>query len=101
MKINHFEGPLASEFSEFSSTLEASASANKSTLAELRALDRMTKESQLPLGTIDEALAVGDVLGVGVASLRQERASGRGSFAHVARPHALCRRDPRTVAGAT
>ena len=57
MKTNHFSGPLATEFADFVSTLEAGASANKITLTQLRALDRLTKESQLPSGTIDEALA--------------------------------------------
>lgn len=57
MTKNHFTGPLASEFADFVATLEASASANKTTLTRLRALDRLTKESPLPSGTIDEALA--------------------------------------------
>ena len=57
MTANHFSGPLAGDFADFLTTLEASATANKSTLTQLRALDRLTRRSPLPLGTIDEALA--------------------------------------------
>jgi integrase len=57
MTTNHFSGPLASDFADFVATLEASASANKTTLTQLRALDQLTKQSPLPSGTIDEALA--------------------------------------------
>ena len=57
MTKNRFTGPLAAEFEDFVATLEASASANKTTLTQLRALDRLTKESTLRSGTIDEALA--------------------------------------------
>ena len=53
----HFSGPLATEFAAFAATLEASASANKATLTLLRALDRLTKERELPSGTIDEVFA--------------------------------------------
>ncbi len=57
MTTNHFSGPLAADFADFVATLEASASANKTTITQLRALDRLTKQSSLPSGTIDEALA--------------------------------------------
>jgi integrase/recombinase XerD len=57
MTENHFSGPLASDFADFVTTLEASASANKATLTKLRALDRLTGQSPLKSGTIDEALA--------------------------------------------
>jgi integrase len=57
MKATHFCGPLAAELSDFTSTLEASAAANKAMLTQLRALDRSTAESALPSGTIDEAFA--------------------------------------------
>ncbi len=57
MTTDHFLGPLAADFADFVATLEASASANKSTLTQLRALDRLTEQSPLPSGTIDEALA--------------------------------------------
>ncbi len=57
MTTNHFSGPLAADFADFVATLEASASANKTTLTQLRALDRLTKQSPLPSGMIDEALA--------------------------------------------
>ena len=57
MTTNHFSGPLATDFVDFVATLEASASANKSTLTQLRALDRLTKQSPLTSGTVDEALA--------------------------------------------
>ena len=57
MTKNRFTGPLAAELEDFVATLEASASANKTTLTQLRALDRLTTESVLPSGTIDGALA--------------------------------------------
>jgi integrase/recombinase XerD len=57
MTTNHFSGPLAADFAHFVSTLEASASANKTTLTQLRALDRLIKQNPLPSGTIDKALA--------------------------------------------
>lgn len=57
MTTNHFSGPLAADFADFVATLEASASANKTTLTQLRALDRLTTQSPLPSGTIDETLA--------------------------------------------
>jgi len=57
MTTNHFSGPLATDLADFVATLEASASANKSTLTRLRALDQLIKQSPLPSGTIDEALA--------------------------------------------
>ncbi len=56
MIANQFSGPLASEFEDFVATLEAGASANRTTLTQLRALDRFTKQSELPSGTIDEPL---------------------------------------------
>jgi integrase len=52
-----FCGPLASEFAAFAATPEASASASKTTLTQLRALDRFTQQHGLPSGTIDETLA--------------------------------------------
>lgn len=57
MSTNHFSGPLADELADFTATLEAGASANRTTLTQLRALDRFTHESPLRPGTIDEALA--------------------------------------------
>jgi len=57
MKVTCFSGPLATEFADFTATLEASATANKATINVLRALDRLTTERALPSGTIDEALA--------------------------------------------
>ena len=57
MTTHHFSGPLAVDFANFVATLEASASANKTTLTQLRALDRLTKQSPLLSGTIDEAFA--------------------------------------------
>ena len=48
---------MASEFAAFAATLEASATANKTTLTQLRALDRFTAQRDLPSGTIDETLA--------------------------------------------
>ena len=38
--------------------MEASAVANKTTLTQLRALDRFTSQKSLPSGTIDEVLAL-------------------------------------------
>ena len=61
MTTKHFSGPLAADLTDFVATLEASASANKATLTQLRALDRLTTQSPLPAGTIDEALAMIDV----------------------------------------
>jgi integrase/recombinase XerD len=57
MNATRFSGPLATDLSKFAAILEASATANKTTLTRLRALDRLTKESTLPAGTIDEAFA--------------------------------------------
>lgn len=57
MTTNDFSGPLAAEFAAFAAMLEASSSANTTTLRQLRALDRFTKEALLPSGTIDEVLA--------------------------------------------
>ncbi len=57
MTTSHFSGPLATEFADFATTLKASASANKTTHTQLRALNRFTAESVLPSGTIDETLA--------------------------------------------
>ena len=57
MATSRFGGPLASEFAAFAATLEASATANKTTLTQLRALDRFTAQRSLPSGTIDETLA--------------------------------------------
>jgi integrase/recombinase XerD len=54
---SRFCGPLATEFAAFAATLEASASANRTTLTRLRALDRFTEQRGLPSGTIDETLA--------------------------------------------
>jgi integrase len=48
---------LAGEFAAFAATLEASATANKTTLTQLRALDGYTARRGLPSGTIDENLA--------------------------------------------
>ena len=58
MSANPFSGPLAAELAAFAATLEASASANKTTLTQLRALDRLTIERGVPSGTIDETLAM-------------------------------------------
>ena len=52
-----FCGPLAGEFAAFAATLEASATASKTILTQLRALDRYTAQRGLPSGTIDENLA--------------------------------------------
>ena len=57
MATSRFGGPLASEFAAFAATLEASATANKTTVTQLRALDRFTAQRSLPSGTIDETLA--------------------------------------------
>jgi len=57
MTATPFSGPLATEFVEFATTLELSARANKTTLAQLHALDRLTQYNPLWSGTIDEALA--------------------------------------------
>ena len=57
MATGRFSGPLASEFAAFAATLEASATASKTTLTQLRALDRFTAQRGLPSGTIDETLA--------------------------------------------
>jgi hypothetical protein len=57
MATSRFGGPLASEFAAFAATLEASATASKTTLTQLRALDRFTTQRTLPSGTIDETLA--------------------------------------------
>lgn len=56
MTTTHFSGPLATEFTDFSTTLEASASANKTTLTQPRALDRFTQHSPLWTGALNEAL---------------------------------------------
>lgn len=52
-----FSGPLANDFSAFAATLEAGASANRTTLTRLRELDRFTQQRPLWSGTIDEGLA--------------------------------------------
>jgi integrase/recombinase XerD len=57
MNSTHFRGPLAAELSAFTATLEASAVANKAMLTQLRALDRLTEQTALPSGTLDEAFA--------------------------------------------
>lgn len=57
MKTTCFSGPLAIDLGDFAATLEASATANKSILTLLRALDRLTEQRGLPSGTIDEAYA--------------------------------------------
>jgi len=57
MADGRFCGPLAGEFAAFAATLEASATASKTTLTQLRALDRFTAQRSLPSGTIDETLA--------------------------------------------
>ena len=57
MATSRFSGPLASEFAAFAATLEASATASKTTVTQLRALDRFTAQRGLPSGTIDETLA--------------------------------------------
>ena len=56
MATGRFGGPLASEFAAFAATLETRATANKTTLTQLRALDRFTAQRDLPSGTIDETL---------------------------------------------
>ena len=50
MATSRFSGPLASEFAAFAATLEASATASKTTLTQLRALDRFTAQRSLPSG---------------------------------------------------
>ena len=57
MAAGRFCGPLAGEFASFAATLEASATANKTTLTQLRALDRYTAQRGLPSGTTGENLA--------------------------------------------
>ena len=57
MTSTHFSGPLAAELADFTATLEAGASANRTTLTQLRALDRFTQERPLRSGTIDDTLA--------------------------------------------
>ena len=57
MSAFRFSGPLATDLADFAATLEASATANRSTLTLLRSLDRLTKESALPAGTLDKAFA--------------------------------------------
>ena len=57
MNASRFRGPLAAELSTFAATLEASAAANKAMLTRLRALDRLTEQTALPKGTLDEAFA--------------------------------------------
>jgi integrase len=57
MNAANFSGPLATDLADFAATLEASATANKTTLTLLRSLDRLTKQSTLPSGTLDEAFA--------------------------------------------
>jgi integrase/recombinase XerD len=52
-----FSGPLATDLASFAATLEAGATANKTTLTLLRSLDRLTKQTTLPTGTLDEAFA--------------------------------------------
>jgi integrase len=52
-----FTGPLAAELAGFTVTLEAGASANRTTLTQLRALDRFVQEYSCWSGTIDEPLA--------------------------------------------
>ena len=52
-----FSGPLAAELARFTATLEAGASANRTTLTQLRALDRFVQEHARWSGTIDEPLA--------------------------------------------
>ncbi len=55
--MNQFSGLLAAEFTNFVTTLEAGASASRTTLIQLRALDRFTQERPLRSGTIDEEFA--------------------------------------------
>ena len=57
MNATYFSGPLAGDFADFVTTLEASATATTTTLNLLRALDRLTQETALPSGTLDSALA--------------------------------------------
>jgi hypothetical protein len=53
-----FAAPLAADLAAFATALEASATANKTTLTQLGALDRLTTETGLPSGMIDERLAL-------------------------------------------
>src|SRR5258708_9204778 len=57
MATGRFCGPLASELGAFAATVGASATASKTSLTQLRALDRFTAQRSLPPGTIDETLA--------------------------------------------
>lgn len=57
MNAIRFSGPLATDLADFEATLEASATANQTTINLLRSLDRLTKVSTLPAGFIDEAFA--------------------------------------------
>ena len=50
MAASRFGGPLASEFAAFAATLEASATANKTTLTQLRALDRFHRPAKPAVG---------------------------------------------------
>src|SRR5258708_36912657 len=65
MAPGRFWGPWASEPAAFAATLEASATASKTTLTQLRALDRFTAQRSLPPGTIDETLAKAWLAGCG------------------------------------
>src|SRR5260370_632904 len=57
MATSRFCGPLASEPAAFAPPWGAGATASKTTLTQLRALDRYTAQRGLPSGTIDETLA--------------------------------------------
>lgn len=57
MNATRFTGPLATDLAGFADTLEVSATSNKAMLTLLRSLDRLTKQSTLPTGTVDEAVA--------------------------------------------
>ena len=57
MNAANFSGPLATDLADFAATLEASATANKTTLTLLRSIDRLTQQIALPVGTLDEAFA--------------------------------------------
>lgn len=57
MNATHFSGPLATELTDFTATLDAGAVLNKTMLTKLRALDRFTEERTLVSGTLDEAFA--------------------------------------------
>src|SRR5260370_1215725 len=50
-------GPRAGGLAASAATWEASATASKTALTQLRALDRFTAQRSLPSGTIDETLA--------------------------------------------